>query len=310
MKPFVQKLPLPENSSFLAATYRTPHFEVGWHQHEEYELILFTEGSGLSFIGKQAGDVSQAVGSFKPGDIYFLGSNLPHTFQKHGDQVTSAVVVQFKEDCWGRTFLTMPECRNIKQLLELAACGLMITGDTRYQLQPLIKTLETANDGNRIILLLQCLQIMASAKEYVMVSTPDIMEYNNDDKECIERIFKYTNDTFRDQICLRKVASVACMSVPSFCHYFKRHTQKTYINYLNEVRIGHACNLLLQTNKPVTEICYESGYSTITHFHRQFLRLKRITPLQYRKRYTTCNYVTEQTLARAGLPAVALAKAG
>ena len=86
MKPFIEKLPPSEDSSFLACTYRTPDFEVSWHQHPELELILFTEGEGTSFIGNY-------IGEFKTGDIFFLGSNLPHTFQKaHKDLITSAVL--------------------------------------------------------------------------------------------------------------------------------------------------------------------------------------------------------------------------
>src|SRR5205809_1351214 len=98
MKPLVEKLPLSQNTSFVAHTYRTPQFEVPWHQHIEYELILFKEGEGTSFIGNY-------VGEFKKGDIFFLGSNLPHTFQKvHKDLITSALVIQFRADCWGSAF--------------------------------------------------------------------------------------------------------------------------------------------------------------------------------------------------------------
>ena len=114
MKPLIEKLPLAENTSFLAKTFSTPHFEVPWHQHIEYELILFTEGEGASYIGNYVGD-------FKPGDIFFLGSNVPHTFQKaEKNMITSAVVVQFREDFWGSFFMKMPEARLIKKLFDIS----------------------------------------------------------------------------------------------------------------------------------------------------------------------------------------------
>jgi AraC-like DNA-binding protein len=276
MKPLVQKLPLTADTSFIAKTFRTPHFEVGWHQHIEYELILFTEGSGMSFIGNQ-------VGEFDTGDIYFLGSNLPHTFQKNGDQVTSAVVVQFRDDCWGAELFRAPESRHMKQLLEASMYGLKIQGNSRQQLQPLIKELEGAHDGRRLLLLLQCLDLMAEAKEYTTVSTQEVTQLNTKDKDCIDRVFQFTIDSFRDPITLPQVAAIACMSVPAFCNYFKRSTKKTYIDFLNEVRIGYACQLLQETNKTVLDICYESGYNTMTNFHKQFLKSKQFTPLQYRK---------------------------
>src|SRR5262249_45129216 len=155
--PLIQKLPLNEATSFVAKTFRTPHFEVGWHQHIEYELILFTEGSGMSFIGNY-------VGEFETGDIFFLGSNLPHTFQKSGEQITSAVVVQFKDDFWGNLFLEIPESRPLKQLLLASMRGLKITGDSKSVLTNHIKQLETANGFKRVLMLGECLCLIAENK--------------------------------------------------------------------------------------------------------------------------------------------------
>jgi AraC-like DNA-binding protein len=276
MKPIVQQLPLQPNSSFSVSTFRVPDFEKEWHQHTAFELNLFTEGNGLALIGNHSS-------KFEPGDIYFLGANIPHKFQQIGKIQISALIVHFYDSCLGNDFFNLPECRLIKQLLEKSAYGLKIAGNSRYQLQPLIKSLEIATNGNRIILLLQCLQIMASTKDYVIISLKEAQELNGKDKDCIDQIFKFTNTTFQESVSLSQIAAMTCKSVPSFCHYFKRRTQKTYINFLNEVRVNYACNQLLETNKSVTEIGYESGYNTVTNFHRQFLRLKKITPLQYRK---------------------------
>ncbi len=136
MKPFVEKLPLADNASFVARTYRTPHFEVGWHQHIEYEAILFLEGEGMAYIGNYAGP-------FKPGDFFLLGSNLPHTFQKsQPDMVTSALVVQFRSDCWGPLFFNLPECEALRLLLEAAGQGLRITDPVGQQLQASLAQLE------------------------------------------------------------------------------------------------------------------------------------------------------------------------
>jgi len=274
VKPLIQKLPLTESTSFVAKTFRTPNFEVGWHQHVEYELILFTEGSGLSFIGNH-------VGEFETGDIYFLGSNLPHTFQKSGDQVTSAVVVQFRNDL----FIQIPETRAIHLLFQTSMQGLKMQGDTKLKLAALIKELETATGFKRILILSECLEIMAANNEYMTISTQEVKHLNPKDKDCIDRIFQFTIDSFKEPVSLAQVASIACMSIPAFCNYFKRSTKKTYIDFLNEVRIGYACNLLVDTKKSVLDICYESGYNTMANFHKQFLNVKGLTPLQYRKSF-------------------------
>jgi AraC-like DNA-binding protein len=279
MKPLIQKLPLNEATSFVAKTFRTPHFEVGWHQHAEYELILFTEGSGMSFIGNY-------VGEFETGDVYFLGSNLPHTFQKSGEQITSAVVVQFRDDFWGHHFLQIPESRNLNQLLQTSLHGLKITGESKAVLANHIQQLEHTNGFKRVLLLGECLYLMAESKEYLEVSTQEVTSLTSKDKQCIDRVFQFTIDSFKDRISLPEVAAVACMSVPAFCRYFKRSTKKTYTEFLNEVRIGYACNLLQDTQKSVLDICYESGYNSIANFHRQFFKTKSYTPLQYRKYFT------------------------
>jgi AraC-like DNA-binding protein len=275
MKPVIHHLPLQPYNSVVSA-FCTPHIETGWHQHNAYELNLLTQGSGYAFIGKYAGN-------FEPGDIFFLGTNVPHMFQNDRNTENSSVIIHFNECCLGNRFFELPECWQIKELLETSACGLKITGNTRSKLQPLIQSFETSVDGNLIILLLQCLHLMASEREYVSLSSGEKQKFNHSGDDCIDLIFKYTIDTFHEPVSLSQVAGIACKSVPSFCHYFKLRTQKTYIHYLNEVRISYACHQLLRTKKSVADICYESGFNTVTNFHRQFLRFKRVTPMQYRK---------------------------
>lgn len=276
MKAILKELPLPEKASFLVNKYRMPEIDQEYHYHPAYEIIWFIKGCGQAFIGNTAC-------SFQPGDIFMLGSNLAHQFQPTENTAIEVMLIHFKDDCWGRYFLQIPECQAIKKLLETASAGLKLKDDIRVQLQVLIKSLELAVDTYRISLLLQSLQLIASSNDYIPISTLDLKELKKSNSDCIENIFNYTNHTFRDPVTLPKIASFACMSVPKFCNYFKRHTNKTYITYLNEIRIRYACQQLLNTTKPVTDIGYESGFNTIAHFHRQFFRLKNITPLQYRK---------------------------
>jgi AraC-like DNA-binding protein len=281
MKPLVEKLPLSGDTSFVARTFRTPLFEVPWHQHIEYELILFTEGEGVSFIGNY-------VGEFKPGDIFFLGANLPHTFQKADkDLITSAVVIQFKEDFWGSDFIRLPECRLINDLFATSMQGLKINGQSRGQLAPLLRELEYLQGFERIIRLCECLMRIARDGEYTTVSTQEPEQFHPRNKERIDRIFQYTIDNFQEPIRLDDIARNAGMSVPAFCHYFKKSTKKTYIDFLNEIKIGYACKQLIDTRKSIETICYESGFNTLANFNKQFLKLKQATPSGYRRNFRT-----------------------
>ena len=275
MRPVIQKLPLENDTSFLARTYRTPNFEVPWHQHTECELILFTEGSGLSFVGNY-------VDEFKIGDIFFIGANVPHTFQKRdNDLIASAVVVQFRKDFLGREFMTLPESQPLQKLFDFSVQGMKIKGQPKIKLKVLIKELEYLKGLPRIIHLCNCLQILLHC-ECITLSTPEIKLLDCHNKERIETIFRYTTDSFQKKISLSHIAQIADLSVPAFCTYFKKCTKKTYIDFLNEIRIGFACKLLLGTNRTVLDICYESGYNTLANFNKQFLKIKGITPSKYR----------------------------
>lgn len=277
MKPLVEQLPLSSDTSFVARTHRTPNFEVNWHQHVEYELILITEGAGLSFIGNY-------VGEFKPGDIFFLGANLPHTFKKSADLVTSAVVVHFREDFWGNDFLNLPESKDIHHLLKSSLQGLKVTGTTKMILSPLIVLLEKQKGFKRIITLCECLELLTKKEAFIALSTQEVKEVNHKNRERIDRIFNYTMENFKEPIQLSAIASVAGMSIPAFCNYFKKSTRKKYIDFLNEIRIGYACKLLVDdANITIEAACYESGFNTIANFNKQFLKVKEITPSGYRK---------------------------
>lgn len=283
MKTLIEKLPHAEGTSFVSKTYQTPHFEVPWHQHIEYELILFTQGDGLSFIGNYAGE-------FQTGDIFFIGKNVPHTFQKRRDDMfTSAVVIQFREDFWGEAFINLPEAREIKELFEISAQGLQLLGESKHLLGKIIREMDGLIGFLRIIKLCECLHLIAGQKEYTRLSTQQVELINAKDRERIDKVFRYTIDTFQQRITLADVAEVAGMSVPAFCNYFKKSTKKTYVDFLNEIRVGYACKLLVDTDMSIVNICYESGYNTLANFNKQFMKVKQITPSKYRKAFVSGN---------------------
>jgi AraC-like DNA-binding protein len=161
----------------------------------------------------------------------------------------------------------------------------MITAKTKHRLQLLLRDLEVTQDMSRIIILLQCLQIIASETVHISAYNKEKWDPKLKDQEYINKISDFTIRNFQENITLSQVASLVYMSVPSFCIHFKRWMGKTYFDYLNEVRIENACRMLTETNLLVTDICYDSGFNTSAHFHRQFFRLKEMTPLQYRKAF-------------------------
>lgn len=278
--PIEEKLPLSSDCSFIVKTFTTPEYELGWHHHIEYELVLIIKGEGMGFIGNH-------IGEYQAQDIYFIGSNLPHAFpKKQADMTASALVIQFKDNFWGNDFLNLPECKRLRALLNKACYGIKLTGSVKKELATNIRALEHKQGLQRIIGLCECLDLMSQQEDIQQLSTLEATKLIDKDNEKINKIFQYTMQSFQQKISLKEVADLACMSVPAFCNYFKKRTKKTYFDFLGEIRISHACNLLLDTVKPIVEICFESGYNSLPNFRKQFFKLKKIGPLQYRKKFS------------------------
>ncbi|TCD28345.1 AraC family transcriptional regulator [Pedobacter psychrodurus] len=275
MRPLVQKLPLNDQASFVARKYTSPYFETAWHQHEEHELVLQLDGKGMCFIGNY-------IGEFNAGDIFFLGSNVPHEFKKDDDiETCSALVIHFKPDVLGKDFLALPEFSEIKTLLADAVLGFKFQGIINKQLNLLMTALSSATGFERITLLCQCMLLMSRVNEKATLST--ITEFNHFSNHKINKVFEYTILNFRNQISLKTIADIANLSIPAFCRYFKRKTKKTYIEFVNEMKIGYACQSLIDSEETILQISYASGFNTIANFNKQFIKVKGIKPSVYRK---------------------------
>ncbi len=278
MKTILQKIYVEENHSFACRTYRTPNFETNWHKHDEVEIIVITEGQGTVMIGEY-------VGEYKVGDVFFIAGNLPHWFRKNNSKtIGSAVVAQFKQEILGNEFLANPEMRTINSLL---------SKDEGYKLEKRIKSiiteklrlLQDVKAYKRLELLLDILHNISTTKQYKMLSQ-NFSSHSKHINPAIETIIDYSFKNYLEPITLIEVAAIVKMSIPTFCRFFKKNIKKTYFEFLQELRINHACKLLKDANKPIIEICYQSGYNSWSHFSKQFKQVKKITPTMYKKKFS------------------------
>ena len=277
MRTLIQKIHVEEQYSFACRRYRTPDFETSWHKHEECELILITEGNGTAMIG-------DFVGEYKTGDIYFIASDIPHSFRKrHHKMIGDAVVAHFKKDVFGESFFLLPEIKNMHHFLHKSD-AIQLLNKLKKEVSALLITMETARGLERINLLLQSLQKMSTSASHSKL-TQDFSSPDNNINPAIEKIIEYSFKHYLEPITLEQVAAIAEMSIPTFCRFFKKNIKKTYFNFLQDLRISHACKLLTNSNKPVMDCCYESGYNSWAHFSKQFKQIKRITPSMYRREF-------------------------
>ena len=277
MKTIVQKIHLELNHSFSCKHYETPFFETNWHKHDEHELILITAGSGNALIGDY-------IGEYVVGDIFFIASNLPHWFRKTNPKdFGSAMVIQFNKSLFGDSFLQLPENKQIHQLLQKED-AIQLKGKLSKEIEIAINQLSQSKPFNKLILLLQILMRVATTNSYQKLT----QKFNTPSSEVnpvIEKIIDFSFNHYLEPITLKQLASLADMSIPTFCRFFKKNLKKTYFDFLQDLRIGHACKLLTNTQKPILQICYESGYNSWAHFSKQFKELKQITPKKYRNQF-------------------------
>lgn len=273
--------------SFTVQELREPHFDPNWHFHPHYQLFTVMEGTGTRFIG-------DAITPFEPGDTVFLGPNVPHLwrsdawyFEEGTHPTTHGIVLYFQEDFLGREFFDRPEMHPIGQLLEESKRGIQYVGTARQRIRTELQELLHLNGLPRILRLLALLDELAHSVEgtpitsYGYVNTHKVSE-----TERMQKVHDYVMQNFRQEIRLTEVASLAGMSEAAFCRYFKTRANKTFTDFVSEIRIGQACKLLLEDKWSISQIAYESGFDTLSNFNRHFKRITGQTPREYKKAYT------------------------
>ncbi|MBX3253148.1 MAG: AraC family transcriptional regulator [Chitinophagaceae bacterium] len=286
MQPKLEKIPVQHASSITVKREITPYMDYPWHYHPEHEIIFVEKSYGIRFMGNH-------IGNFSDGDLMFISSNLPHVWKNDNDfyQGNKALfvdvyVIHFRDDVLGNGFFDLPECMHIKKLFERGQQGVLIQGADHRKISGLVKDVVAATGMERLLLFLKTLETIALTKDYELLSSAGYTStVNTSDTERINVVMNYIMQHFADDITVEEIASLSNLTVSSFCRYFKSRTQKTFSEFLNEVRILNACKLLVKKEMTITQICYETGYNNISHFNRQFKLITGLTAKAYAKKY-------------------------
>lgn len=192
----------------------------------------------------------------------------------------------FKKEIFGDQFWSLPESQRILRLINRAQRGIRVTGKSRDEISPLMKLISNSSGLKRITLLLSILEIIDLGKDYHFLTGPIVQhKINESDSNRLNKVYKYVNNNYHNEVTLEKVAEIANLSTPAFCRYFKKRANKTFIRFLNEIRIAHARRLLIDEELSVASICYTCGYSNVSYFIKQFKNITGFTPLNYKKKY-------------------------
>jgi len=253
-----------------------------WHYHPEIELVYINGGAGKRRIGSH-------ISYYTDGDLILIGSNLPHCgFTDKFTGNKNEILVQMKTDFLGESFFNIPEMKKIQNLLEVAKGGIAFSGITKQILGDKMEDLDSQNDFERILSILHILNELALSDEFKVLNAEGFsLETEVKDNDRINIIFNFVKNNFQEDIPLAEISDMVSMTVPSFCRYFKKITNKTFVQFVNERRLVHASKLLTEQTMSITEVCFECGFNNFSHFNKSFKAFTGQNPSDYRKQLKT-----------------------
>lgn len=290
MIPLFQELPFTSNSYINFYKEDLPHFIVPWHYHPEIEIMYILEGTGTRFVGDH-------IDQYQEGDVCMVGPKLPHEwrnndefFKKGAGLKASCLCLFFLKDIFESNLIRLPEMSNIRQLIERSRRGIKFMGKSRDAIGAFIQHSMNDVGALRIINLISLLEMMATTDEYELLASIGFTEsVNSSDFERFDKVYQYMMKNFMRPIKLEEVASLVGLTPNAFCRYFRRRTKKTFVQYLNDIRIGHAKKLLIEGRMKISTLSMESGFNNLSNFIEQFKRSTQMSPSEYQKKFGVKN---------------------
>jgi len=251
-----------------------------WHAHEEYELHLIVATRGKAFVGDYIGD-------FQPGFLYLTGPNLPHNWVT--DEVWKEPVairdmlVQFSHSSIERLAEAFPEFGEVRNMLRLAQSGILFDGFNATFAKGHMENIRDNSGIERILAFIRFLVRINEHAEKKTLSVANLVQAEGGSKHArIGTVVDYIVTHFKEEISVAQAADLASMTPATFSRNFQAVTGHTLVDFVNRIRIGQACGLLYASDDPVTSVCHQSGFHNVANFNRQFLKVKGMTPSNYR----------------------------
>ncbi len=293
MQPDLELVHIRKGESFAAWMHGYPFRTVRWHYHPEYELHLIVATSGRYYIGDFAG-------TFAPGQLIMTGPNLPQNWISDiadGELVpVRSIVIQFPEAFIEKAGAAMAELGVLRPLLERSRRGLLFDEATGTAVAPLMRRLVEAQGLRRLSLFWEILELLVAGEHEVLASLSFEPSLSRTEDSGINRALAHLREHLTRQIEERDLAEIVGQSPSVFSRAFKRHTGTTLVRYRNQLRIDLACQMLLaEPDMAIACICYEVGFSNLSNFNRHFLKLKGMSPSQFR-----ANFAANREFAAAG----------
>ncbi len=280
MKPEYEKILDNPERSFMAkivTRQSRPLLSQAWHFHPEIEICYTTKSNGRRFAGNQISD-------YQENDLVMFGSNLPHGYTT--DVYSRQIVIQMNNDFLGLDFINSPELRSIKSLFAHAKRGLEFNGRTKKKAAKIIHKILESGGMKQLLYLLELLQLLAESKNVAMICSEEYaLDFNVAQLGRIKIVYDHIMDNFMNEVRIKEIADKLNLSEAAFYKFIKKQTKKTYTQIINEFRINFATKLLMNTDKTISQICFECGYNNLSYFNRKFKEIMQQTPHSFRGNY-------------------------
>lgn len=285
-KRVISKSLIPENKTFSIKQINEPHFDPTFHAHPEFQLSYVIKGEGNRIVGN-------SLQPFHANDLVFIGPNLPHVwknhlsyFKKDSQLDTSVIVIYFHNNFFAEEIYDKEEFFKLKKFFLNSNLGVEITGKTRDIIGEMMFELLNKDGLESVILLLKILDTLVLSTDCRYINEFDeAINYKQAETERIHKVYDYVIKNFDQQIRLEKVAEIANMTSTSFSRYFKTRLNKSFSDFLKEIRVNYACKLLKDDSISIETVSYECGYPSVTNFNKQFKSVIGLQPRQYRDNF-------------------------
>ncbi|MFH6603714.1 helix-turn-helix domain-containing protein [Maribacter algicola] len=282
MKVLPFKIPKPFENTLHVQEDKVDIFYDQLHQHAEIQISLIVQGEGKLMV-------ANSIKTFGSGDIFIIGSNIPHLFQSVPHQGKSHMITLFvSKEGFGNDFLKIPELEEINRFFEISSKGLKLLS-RKKRVQKIMNKFTKVDKLGRFLCFLQIIQkINQSRSEELTSFVPSKKNISNIEGRRLQIVFDHAMNHFDKEITLNQVAAMVHMTTPAFCRFFKQRTNKTFFEFLIELRLEHACQLLSTHEKlSIAQISEASGFQSISNFNKKFKKAKSLSPSQYAKKVRT-----------------------
>ena len=264
-----------------------PYFENPFHFHSELELNLIVKSTGTRFVGDH-------IDSFRENDLVLLGPNIPHSWKNDPSYYTNqnpeaaqAIIIRFSEFFLGDQQYNMPEMSKLKQLFVMSKRGLLIKGEGKDRIIASIVKMVEYQGMERLIIFLGILNAIINTCDLIELSSANFMTtLSPKNEKRMHLVYDFIINNFKDRITLDQIAEKASMNPSSFSRYFSQIAGKSVTTFLQELKLGYACTLLLESNLKIVSIIDEAGFQNQAYFNKLFVREKGMTPKQYRQSHS------------------------